>query len=334
MAGCASLLVTFSAGISFGQGEPESDAAESDAAESDAAESDAATTSKEQFIEARRLYDEGQYERAVPLLAAVFEATGSPNAQLYVARALRELGRLDEAHRAMALARKVATAEAVEDPRYEPTRDAAASELAILDAKVAKVVVAFVEQPAGTQVTLNGSPLVETQLGSPMAVLPGTVTIVATAPGKPEIRREQSLSAGMTVTIALAFVDASPAPQSPDAPTETRGGGVRTAGFVALGIGVIGMGMFGVTYAMAGGVESDLEEACSGKRCTEDKFADDVDRGKTLDTLANVGLIVGAVGLVSGAAMVLFGGPTEVAQSGPTVGVGPNGATASWQTAF
>lgn len=319
-----------SAGASFGQGAAESPEAP--------AEAEAVPTSKEQFVQARALYDDGKYEEALPLLRSVFEATGSPNAQLYVARALREMGRLDEAHRAMVLARKVATAEAAKDAKYEPTRDAAASELAILDTKVGKVVVAFVDKAEGTQVTLNGTPLPEADVGAPVAVMPGTVTIVATAPGKPEIRREQQLKAGGRVTIALAFDDPSaasgPAEQTPDAPTETRGGEVRTAGFVALGVGVLGMGMFGVTYAMAGGVESDLDEACGGKRCTDDKFAEDVDRGKTLDTLANVGLIVGAVGLVSGAAMVLFGGPTEVAPSGPSVGVGPGGAMATWRGSF
>jgi len=342
VAGASALWLAFSAGTALGQGtsEPEPVGAEGEA---DATSPDAAspglTSSKEQFVEARKLFDEGRFEAALPQLKEVFEATGSPNAQLYVARALREMGRLVEAHRAMAKALDVATTKAAEDSKYEVTRIAAAGELATLDTRVGKVVVVFADKVEGTSISLNGTPLTDAELGAPVAVEPGTVIIVATTPGKPDIRQEEVLSAGQTRTVALRFGQTGPTepgqtPQTPDAPTETSGGGIRIAGFVALGVGVVGMGMFGVSYAVAGGIESDLEEACGGQRCTESEFADDVDRGKTMDTLANVGLVVGAVGLVSGAAMVLFGGPTEGSDSGATVAAGPDGAMAAWRTTF
>ena len=61
----------------------------------------------------------------------------SPNARLYVARSLREMGRLDEAHDAMARTVEEATARAMREPRFEATRKAAQAQLDDLKTRVA-----------------------------------------------------------------------------------------------------------------------------------------------------------------------------------------------------
>jgi hypothetical protein len=48
-----------------------------------------------------------------------------------------------------------------------------------------------------------------------------------------------------------------------------------------------------------------------------------VDRGKTLDAVANIGLAVGIAGLVGGAALIIVGGPSK--PSGLSAYVSPGG---------
>src|SRR6185295_6729818 len=53
---------------------------------------------KAQFKNAQRLFTKGDHAAALLEFKKIFEETGSPNARLYVARCLKELGRLPEAY--------------------------------------------------------------------------------------------------------------------------------------------------------------------------------------------------------------------------------------------
>ena len=86
---------------------------------------------------------------------------------------------------------------------------------------------------------------------------------------------------------------------------------MRVAGYVVTGLGVAGMALFGVTGLMAQSKFKTLEEECGGMRCTDLKYADTVDSGKTLDVLATVGLIAGVSALTIGTTMIVFGGPSS-----------------------
>jgi hypothetical protein len=44
----------------------------------------------------------------------------------------------------------------------------------------------------------------------------------------------------------------------------------------------------------------------------KDTFESEKSSGKTLDFIANIGLVVGVVGIGAGAAMIIFGGPKTV----------------------
>jgi hypothetical protein len=86
---------------------------------------------------------------------------------------------------------------------------------------------------------------------------------------------------------------------------------------VAAGVGVAGLGLFTVAGIMANSTYSDLSESCGGP-CPPDRQGD-VDAGKTEQTLANIGLIVGAVGLAAGATLFVLsvtGGESEPTDEG------------------
>jgi hypothetical protein len=76
-----------------------------------------------------------------------------------------------------------------------------------------------------------------------------------------------------------------------------------------LGVGVAGLGLFAIGGAQGNSKFATLEKECGTTRCTDPKYADVVDSGKTLDLVANIGLGIGVAGIVAGTIMVVVGGP-------------------------
>lgn len=301
-----------------------------------------AENAKERFVEAQALYDAGQFGAALPLFQEVYDVTQSPNAQLYIARSLRELGRTIEAYEAMAGLLKLATERAATEDKYVPTRDAAAAELALLEQRIGRVVVAFADPPPDLSVRVGGQSITADRIGAAIPVAPGDITIEAEAPGMKTEQKTISVAAGRIETVALVLSPLD-SPDTPGAPTpkpEEGGGltGLQIAGIVTAGVGVVGLGVFAITGAMSQGKFNDVEAACNGQRCTDPAFADDIDSGKTLETVANVSLVAGGVLLLAGAGMIVFGGDDGgsklEAKSTLVLEPSPTGASIRWSGAF
>lgn len=303
----------------------------------------AANAAKEHFDTAQTLFDQKKYEAALVLFRQAYEKSKSPNARLMVARCHLALGRLADAHDELTATVAEAAGKAESEPKYARTRDAAAAELAPLEAKVGKLVLTFASSQPGAKVTVNGARVPASKLGVPMAVLPGTVEIVAEGVGPQPVKRTETISAGQTRTIVLGPPAAAPATTAtseappdatatataappPEPPGATTGGGVRIAGFVVTGIGAAGMVLFGVSAATAEGKLAQLEKECGGARCTDPRYAEVVDSGKMFDLLANIGLGAGIAGLAGGTAMIIFGGPKAANTGSATVRIAPYGA--------
>jgi hypothetical protein len=312
---------------------------------------------REHFDSAQKLFDQKKYEAALVLFRQAHAASKSPNARLMVARCLLALGRLAEAHDELTATVAEAASRAETEAKYAGARDAAAAELAPLEAKVGKLVLTFATPSPTARVTVNGAAVPAAKLGAPMAVLPGTVEIVAEGVGPDPIKRTETVAAGQTKTIVLGGA-AQTAPTAtsvtpPDgtataAPTATgtvppagtttpatTGGGVRVAGFVVAGIGVAGAVLFGVSAAMAQSKHDQLVTECGGARCTDPKYGDVVDSGRTFDLLANIGLGAGIAGLAAGTAMIIFGGPKKAEGAGTaTIQITPGGVGIRYEGSF
>jgi hypothetical protein len=288
----------------------------------------------EAFKTAQTSYEDKNYEAALTAAKKAVDLSGSPNARLYVARSLRELGKLAEAHaemeRTLKEARDLADAK---DTKYAATRDAAAAELALLDQKVAKIIVALADAPPNTSVTLNGTPLPAAKVGKPFAVEPGKITVRAQPADGAVVEKSVELAAGATETVTLVLgndpsaVPDEPVEPTPTAPTDaapnSKGGSLRTIGFITAGVGVVGIAVFAVAGSMSNSKFDEVESECGGQRCSDPKYADTIDSGKRFETIANVGLVVGGVGLLAGGAMILFGGPTAEKTGSASVDVRP-----------
>lgn len=284
-----------------------------------------ASQAREEFKKAQELYGANRCKDALPRFEKLAKATDSPNAQLYVARCLRKLERLPEAYEAFSAVIRVADAKAAEDERYADTRSAAAAERAALESKVARVVIALADPPDGLELKLGDMVVDRERVGEPIAISPGEVAVEASAPGKPAFRKTLEAAGGTLSTVTVVFdaprdsgAAASASPGRGDS-TPADGGTTSVAttasgppvlAYVALGVGVAGLATFGIAGTMANQRFDDLDKECGGGPCPASKQSD-IDGGKQLDTIANIGLVVGGVGIVGGTALLLFGGSTE-----------------------
>ncbi|TKD01231.1 CDC27 family protein [Polyangium fumosum] len=286
-----------------------------------------AAAAQKAFDAGQDLYDKGQHEEAIARFREAYAITKSPNARMMVARSLLALGKIVEAYEELAATRVEAAVLAQEQPKYERARDSAAADLAALEPKVAKVIVALA-QPEGARVTLNGTALPAERLGVAIVVLPGKVVVVVEPAQGARMQREETVVGGQTKTIFVAPGAEAPKnePITPAPAESTTGGGVRIAGYVVAGLGVVGLGVFGVTTAMAQNKYDGLIADCGGQRCREPRYADVIDEGKRLDTIALGSLVGGAVGVAAGALMIALGGPKGAKKTDARVVVGPAGA--------
>ena len=272
----------------------------------------------ELFESANKLYAEQKYDAALLLFRKAYEESQSPNAHLMIGKCLLAQNHLPEAYDELSATLREAAKRAETEPKYAAARDAAAAELAPLEAKIGKVVITLVDAPEDARVLLGGVELPKDKLGAPIAVVPGTVEIVAEGLPKGREVRKEEIKGGETKTVVLGAETKTNAPTKTSSDTiestasktqESTGGGVRKAGFAVLGLGVVGMGLFAFGGIQGNSKFATLEKECGSTRCTDPKYADVVDSGKTMDLLANVGLGVGVAGLVAGTVMVIVGGP-------------------------
>jgi hypothetical protein len=295
---------------------------------------------KADFANAQKLFKAAKYAEALPLFRSVTDSTKSPNARLYVGHCLVQLGKVVEAYKEFDLIVK----EISEHPeeKYEPTREAAMAQLGLLNVRVAKIVISLTDIPADVAVTLDGTRVEERELGSSIVVAPGSHHVEATATGVAPLRRDVSLDGGAVKTVilspkkidegraaAVAPPAASPEPKSGD--TGSSGNTLRAAGYVAGGLGVFGLGVFAVTGLMAKSTFDKLESECKGG-CSDAGHLGDIDHGKALQTTANVGLVIGLVGLGTGVTLVLLGSGKR--GDGPQVSISGGGAAMSYAGHF
>lgn len=261
------------------------------------------------FEQGRARFEAQDYQAALPLFRQALGPTGSPNARLYVARCLRELGQLVEATEEMIRTVQDARQLAAEEDRYAQTRDTAAAELAVLEGKVGKVVVALDPDLAGAAVELNGQPLAPKRVGVPVVVLPGSVSVAAVKGDGTRVEQSTTVAAGEVATVTLAAGGGTPAKEPPPPADEGGGFGVVRG----LGIGVLLVGVGGFVALAVGSVIADdklatLEASCGAGPCTDPAMSTVKDEGQTAEAIAFIGLGVGIAGTLGGLAMIIWGG--------------------------
>jgi hypothetical protein len=228
------------------------------------------------------------------------------------------------------------------DTKYEQTREAALAQLGLLEPRIAKIVVSLVDVPSGLAVKLDGAPIEEKDLGSPVVVEPGAHKIEGTATDMAPVSRDLSVEAGESKTTILTFKKAD-APAAAPEPTAAKAEAppskpfpLRTVGFVAGGVGVAGLAVFTVAGLMANSTFKRMSDVCGTSGCSDAGQLSEIDKGRSQQTLANVGLAVGVVGLAAGATLIILGGRGHGSDSSATVAVSgiPGGGSISYAGKF
>lgn len=265
------------------------------------------------FTKGSELFAAKSFEQALTEFKASYAVVASPNSLLYVARSLEQLGQHRAAYAEFGKVIEQAEARAAAEPKYAPTASTARTEQTELAAKLAWLTVHVRGAGESASLRVGGELIARDAWQQPLAVDPGQVTLVVDAPPNPSVSQTVTVQAGDKREIDLdaspkpdaAAAPLAPAEQAPAASQSSSSSTLRTAAFVAGGVGVVGLGLFIGAGVSANGTYSDLEEACGNRPCPA-SMQGDIDSGRSMQTLANVGLVVGGLGLGAGVTLFLL----------------------------
>ena len=273
------------------------------------------------FMAGKEAIEHRNWEKAALELRASLEVVNSPNARLVLARGLRDAGSIGDAWteygRTIDEAKKLA---ATED-RYAKTAEAASTERAELEPKLAFVVVTVANAPPDATLKAAGRTVPPDQASAPIVVPAGAVDVVLTdANGKELGRQTVSATLGQKTTVTLdAQPPPPPKPIVEPAPTETRaephvgappsensgGSKLRPYSYVVGGVGVASLALFAVYGLIDNSTYSDLQSKCPHNACPPGTQSE-VDAGRTQQTVANVSLVIGAIGVAAGTTLFVL----------------------------
>jgi hypothetical protein len=289
------------------------------------------------YKKGRALIEQKQYEEALAELDASYSLLDSPNTLLLMAHAERELGR--ETIAARHYERVIEEAESrVQrgEARFEKTAADAKEWLDKLTKTLGRLTVVVTNAPEGAVVRVDGDAVSAEKSGDSLRVnsvwwKPGTAVVQVVAGDRSSRKVTAEIPAGGPASLSIDFeadamgsdspAETAPTNVSPETTEDSGGRGVPTATWVTGGIGLAGLATFGLFGSMAKSKSSDLD-ACSPS-CPESERPT-ADAGKRDQTIANIGLVVGGVGLLT-AAGFYFLQPSNAEQEPGTVhvSVGP-----------
>lgn len=191
---------------------------------------------------------------------------------------------------------------------------------ATLVTQIPRVVVHIEPNDPHVQLEVDGEPVASDKLTSPLLVDPGTHTIVAKLEersGKTSVTVEAGERKEVTITIAGGSL--------------AKPGTLRTAGFVAGGVGVVGLIGFGVTAGLIQGHRGTIEKECNAQKQCSAAGLEAVSSGQTLTPINTAALIVGVVGVSAGVTLVLLGSrnSSEKPSTALYIGGAPGGISAA-----
>jgi hypothetical protein len=259
------------------------------------------------FQRAKKLYDAKNYAESLTQFRAAMDIVASPNARLYVARCLREMGKLVEAYVEFDRTAVEATEHAREDSRYARTGPSARTERDALAAKLGFVRIHVVHPNDSEKLTVAGEEIQRAGWSEPVPVMPGDVEIRLMGGASPPITRTVTIAAGEKRSVDLDAAPAAVAVVDANAPTEGRAG-LRPYAYVAAGIGAAGLLTFAISGILSDVTYGDLGSQCGSGPCPASKQSE-VSRGQTEQTVADVGLAFGLAGLAGGVTLFVLSLP-------------------------
>jgi tetratricopeptide (TPR) repeat protein len=289
------------------------------------------------FRKGNQLYKKGDLEAAIRSFKLSFDIVANPESGLMIARAYRDFGLLRDAHRAYKTAIPAAREAAAHHKKYKKALDTTKKELRELEQILVKLSIELVDAPSGTDVFVNEELIPESELARPIMVAPGELEVLARSRSGREVRKAVARNAGQSASVTLSFaggasgsygddIEVNPfgadEMAEPQDKTKEDGGLSRSWAYLAGGLGVAGMATFGVFGAISQSKFDSLEQDCTNAHCPPNRESD-IDQGKQFQTIANIGLGVGIVGLTAGTVLFLVSdSPSEKKGHELAIGLG------------
>ncbi len=291
------------------------------------------------FERGKTLFTAKKYDEALGEFRASFEIVASPNTHLFVARCLRELGRLVEAYVELGRTAIEAKELAAEDSRYAKAAESASAERNEIGKKLGFVSITIEHATDATTLKVAGEEVRRAGWSEPVPAVPGAVVIRVETPPTGPIERTVTLTAGAHESLVIDANDAPAASGAVSAPVSAptqdaprSGSSTRTWAYVSGAVGLAGLVTFGIAGVSARATYSMLRSDCAGGPCPPSRQSD-IDAGRTKQTIANIGLVVGLVGVAAGTTLFFLGGSAEKPTAPHTaISVGPG--TIAIQGAF
>jgi len=169
-------------------------------------------------------------------------------------------------------------------------------------------------------VALDDQPIGPAAYRSPIPIDPGAHVIRATAPGATPFEQSFRVAQGApTATLTVPVLARAPAPvqaaSESASPAGSNHAGLRTAGFISGGAGLVLVGVGAYFGARAFSDKNNAENECGATFCTP-AGSSATSAMKTDETLSTVGVIAGLAAMGGGAYLVLSNKGETVGASG------------------
>ena len=267
---------------------------------------------REKYKRAKADFEAKHFEQALKGFRESYAVLPSPNSHLMIANTLAELGRSAEAYAEARRVRAEATAAVQADPKYQETVTGAEQTISRLRPKIGLLTIQADSMDSGAALVVAGHPVERAEWSEPVPVEPGAVTVSLSGTGG-EKRRDLQVAAGSEQTVDFKPVATGPVGASttePQAEPASSGGfnpfdrskDQRIMAYVVGGVGVASLITFGILGGMHLSKYNDLKDKCTDGHCPAD-LQSEADKGRGLQTGANVTLGLGLAFLAGGAAL-------------------------------
>jgi hypothetical protein len=216
------------------------------------------------------------------------------------------------------------------EAKYQGWEQDAEARYRALANKVAKLTIKVTGgSPDRVRVVMDGKPVDPRLVGVELERDLGPHTIEVSYGGVAPISRKVDLRSGAAEVVVIEIPaehatqqggkkgDAAPPPRTAPPPS-----GLRTAGFVALGVGGAGAVATAIAIGVRAGALSAIEDSCPGYEAEPcpSTLQGNYDTGRTASTLVNVFGGVAIAGLGAGVALLVIGSSEPAAGSGSAGG--------------
>jgi len=272
------------------------------------------TAARDLATQGAQAYEAGDYAQASDFFRRAHELVPAPSIALLHARSLAKLGRLLEA---IDIYEQTARFKLPDDApeAYLQAVETARNEMEDVRHRLPrlKVVLIGVSSNEPAQVSMDDKVTPDALLGVERPINPGQHRLEARVGGQLRATREVSIVEGQNYQVELDVRPPPPAPppvmaEPPVSGTHTHSW-QKTGGYVALGVGALGLGIGTYTGIVALNRKSDLDSVCK-PNCPA-ASADDIDSFRSNRTISYVSFGVGIAAAATGVALLVLGKPNE-----------------------